>query len=48
MSAWLPWILAFVILVVLPVALRFAEDRPRNDDPPDSDEDGRLPALATA
>ena len=42
----LPWIIALVILVVLPIALRFADDHPRNDDPPDSDGDERDPGPA--
>jgi hypothetical protein len=47
LSAWLPWILGLVILIVLPVVLvLFADDHPRSDDPPDSDDGERLPALA--
>jgi hypothetical protein len=35
----LPWIVAVVVVVVLPVALMlFADDGPRNDDPPDTGE----------
>jgi hypothetical protein len=39
----LPWILAFVIIAVVSVACRFAEDHPRNDEPPDTGDPG--PAL---
>ena len=43
----LPWILALVILVVLPIALAlFAEDGPRSDDPPDAGEEPELLPLA--
>lgn len=34
MSAW--WILIIVIFVVLPVAMRFVDEHPRNDEPPDT------------
>ena len=49
LSAWLPWLAAFAVLVILPVALLlFADDHPRSDEPPDTDGDDRLPALAAA
>ena len=48
-SPWFPWILALVILVVLPVALvLLADDHPRSDDPPDTageDERGSAPEV---
>lgn len=47
MLSWLPWLIA---LVVLPVILRlFAEDGPRNEEPPDAgagDQDPDLPLAA--
>ena len=47
MSSWFPWILAVVILVVLPVALMlWADDHPRNDDPPDPGEEPVTALLA--
>ena len=46
MSAWFPWLLAFAVLVILPVALvLFAEDHPRRDDPPDSGDEEPVTAL---
>ena len=49
LSSWFPWIVAFAILVVLPVALAlFADDHPRRDDPPDTgDEEPVTVLLAT-
>jgi hypothetical protein len=42
LSTWLPWVIALVILIVLPVALRlFAEDHPRSEEPPDTGDDER-------
>ena len=37
MSSWFPWILALIIVAVVAVACRFAEEHPRGDDPPDPD-----------
>ena len=45
----LPWFLALVIVAVMAVVFRcWGEEGPRNDEPPDAGEDGRLPALAAA
>jgi hypothetical protein len=41
----LPWLLTFLIIAVVAVICRFAEERPRSDDPPDTAED-RDPAPA--
>lgn len=49
LSSLLPWILAVVIVAVVAVACRFAEEHPRSGDPPDSgEEDGRDPLPAAA
>ena len=45
-SPWFPWIAAVVIVAVAAVACRFAEEAPRNDDPPDADGDDLDPGLA--
>lgn len=41
----LPWIATLVIVAVVAVACRFAEDHPRRDEPPDTGEDDRVPGL---
>jgi hypothetical protein len=55
MSAWLPWIIAAIVLIVLPVALRSAGDEPDNaitqeqsgdDDGERDPEPGVLPLAA--
>jgi len=49
MSAWFPWLAAFAVLVVLPVALvLWADDHPREDKPPDAGGEERavLPLAA--
>ncbi len=44
----LPWIVSAVIVLVVAVACRFAEEGPRQDDPPDSsDQEDGLEVLAT-
>ena len=49
MSIWLPWITAAVVLIVLPVAFRFAEDHPRgNAIVHEQDEDDPGPAIVPA
>ena len=49
MSVWLPWITAAVVLIVLPVALRFAEDHPRgNATVYESDDEDPGPATLPA
>ena len=45
-SPWFPWIAAVVIVAVAAVACRFAEEAPRNDDPPDAGGDDLDPGLA--
>jgi hypothetical protein len=47
MSSWLPWIIALAVVAVVAVACRFAEEHPRNDEPPDSgDEEPELVPIA--
>ena len=44
----LPWIISFVIVAVVAVACRFAEDHPRSDDPPDSSDEDPVTVLLAA
>lgn len=44
----LPWIAALIIVLIVAVACRFAEEGPRQDEPPDrSDEEDGLAVLVT-
>ncbi len=45
-SSWIPWIAALVIIAIVSVACRFAEEHPRADDPPDNDDEDRTPGPA--
>ena len=42
----LPWILSAVIVAVVAVVCRFAEEGPRSDDPPDTGEEPELLPIA--
>ena len=44
----LPWIASLVIVAVVAVACRFAEDHPRSDDPPDSSDEDPVTVLLAA
>jgi len=44
----LPWIIALVIALIVAVVCRFIEEGPRQDEPPDTGEDGRAASPAAA